>query len=143
MTKAESIARLEKLAAECSQENSDGYGAVAVSTAAVANAARLIRVLPAQLPLPDPGAEPDGCVTLEWYASSSWLVSVSVPTEDRLDYLAWLGKRKEHGSWNFTYEAPASLVALLTDFVSGAEAAELGGRGQPCPRETKDGVMGG
>src|SRR2546427_11565723 len=143
MTKAESLTRLEKLASECSQENWDGYGAAAVSTAAVANAARLIRVLPAQLPPPDPGAEPDRCVTLEWYTSPSWLVSVSVLPEDRLDYAAWLGNRKEHGSWNFMNEAPASLVALLTDFVSGAQAADLEELGQPCPRETKDGVMGG
>src|SRR5437870_397022 len=143
MSKSESLARLEKLASECSHENWDGYGAAAVSTAAVANAARLIRVLPAQLPLPDPGAEPDGCVSLEWYASPSWLVSVSVPPEDRLDYVAWLRNRKEHGSCSFMNEAPASLVALLTDFVSGAEAAGPAERRTPCPGETNEGAMGG
>ena len=140
MTKAESLARLERLASECSQENWDGYGAATVSTAAVTNAARLIRVLPTQLPPPDAGAEPDGCVTLEWYASPSCLVSVSVPPQDRLDYVAWLRNRKQHGSCNFMNEAPASLVALLTDFVSGAEAAE---RGKRRPRETNESVMGG
>lgn len=102
-----------KLAAECSRDGWDGYGATAVAAEAVANAARLIRALPRELPAPDAGAEPDGCVTLEWYASPSSLISVSVAPDGRLDYVAILGERKEKGSCAFSREFPSGICRLV------------------------------
>ncbi len=118
ITSTESAERLMKLASECSRDGWDGYGATAVAAGAVANAARLIRVLPRELPAPDPGAEPDGCVTLEWYASPSWLISVSVAPDGRLDYLAIFGERKEKGSCVFADEVPSCICSLVRQVCS-------------------------
>lgn len=118
MSSTESLERLTKLAADCSRDGWDGYAATAVSAAAVANAARLIHALPKDLPSPDPGAEPDGCVTLEWYVSPSLFISVSVAPNGRLDYVAILGERKEPGTSAVADEFPSGIRRLVRQICS-------------------------
>lgn len=118
ITSTESAERLMKLASECSRDGWDGYGATAVAAGAVANAAHLIRALPRELPAPDPGAEPDGCVTLEWYVAPSRLISVSVAPDGLLDYVAILGERKVKGTCAFADELPSGIRRLVRQICS-------------------------
>ena len=116
MNRTDALTSLERLASECSQEGWDGYGAEPVRPGTVVQAGRFLDALPKQFPVPAPGVEPDGCVTLEWYESPDWIVSVSVSPDCRLDYAAILGKRKKHGSCVFADAIPATVLDLIKQF---------------------------
>jgi hypothetical protein len=57
--------RIDEIAAECSLPGWDGYGANAVTTAAVAEAHAFGETIDSSLTAPEVGAEPDGAVTFE------------------------------------------------------------------------------
>jgi hypothetical protein len=116
MNRADALTSLERLASECSREGWDGYGAEPVRLGTVAHAGRFLDALPKQFPVPAPGMEPDGCVTMEWYASSDWIVSVSLSPACRLDYAAILGKRKKYGSCVFADAIPTTVLDLIKQF---------------------------
>ena len=118
MNLADALTLLERLASECSREGWDGYGAEPVRPGTVAQAGRFLDALPKQFPVPAPGVEPDGCVTLEWYESPDWIVSVSVSPDCRLDYAAILGTLKQHGSCVFADAIPATVLDLIKQFCS-------------------------
>jgi hypothetical protein len=95
------ISRLHELANDCAQDDWDAAGAVALESAAVANAERFLRALPEGVPMPECSPEPDGSVSLDW-AESRWrLFSVSVSSSNRLAF-AWLdGSDQGHGVARF------------------------------------------
>lgn len=121
MTRADALTSLERLASECSQEGWDGHGAEPIRPETIAQAGRFLGALPKQFPVPAPGVEPDGCVTLEWYESPDWIVSVSVSPDCRLDYAAILDKRKKHGSCVFVDAIPVAVLDLIKEFCSKAD----------------------
>ncbi len=116
MNHVDALTSLERLVSECSREGWDGYGAEPVRPEMVAQASRFLDALPKQFPVPAPGMEPDGCVTLEWYESPDWIVSVSMSPDSRMDYAAILGKRKKHGSCVFADVIPAIVLDLIKQF---------------------------
>lgn len=69
---------LRSIQSECSSDNWDGYGAEAVSKKSLARAELLLASLPLSTPAPDPGAEPDGGLSLEWYARPGRYISLSI-----------------------------------------------------------------
>jgi hypothetical protein len=104
-SKAEAIGELYAILHECSADNWDGRGAVAVSPRAVRTAEEFIRVLPQNVPLPDVTPEPDGSVGLDWSESSTRVFSVSFGPGPRLAY-AWLdGTDRGHAVARFDGEA--------------------------------------
>ncbi len=116
MTRANALTSLKRLVYECSREGWDGYGAEPVRPEMVVQAGRFLDALPKQFSVPAPGVEPDGCVTLEWYESPDWIVSVSMSPDCRLDYAAILGKRKKHGSCVFADAIPRTVLDLIKQF---------------------------
>ena len=118
MNRSEALNSLECLSSECSREGWDGYGADPVRGEAVAQARRFLDFLPEQLPVPDLGAEADGCVTLEWYASPDWVLSVSVSSDGQLVYAAILGARKKSGTCVFADVTPSEVLELIQECCS-------------------------
>ena len=96
-----------------SEANWDGYGAVPVRAEAFARAYAFLEVLPNHLPVPTIGAEPDGHITFEWYASPHRLLSVSVSPAGDLHYAALIGPNRAHGTEVFYDRIPDSLIDLV------------------------------
>jgi hypothetical protein len=91
----------------------DGHGAAPVTHAVYLNAYRLLEVLPDGLPMPSPGAEPDGQLTLEWHKSAYQTLSVSVTADGDLHYAALLGASRTYGTEPFLGQLPQPLLDLI------------------------------
>jgi len=108
------LADLDKLVQECATPDWDAHGATPAHGSAARRAARLLRVLPAGLPAPEIGPEPDGSISLDWMCSRQKLLSVSVGTGDRLA-CAWVaGSHRGHEVVRFDGKlAPQRLLRCL------------------------------
>jgi len=105
--------RIEEIAAECSLPGWDGYGANAVTTAAVMEARAFGEVIDPSLIVPEVGAEPDGALTFEWHRSARQTLSVSVHGSRLLHYAALLGTEKIYGTEEFRTGMPQVLRDLI------------------------------
>ena len=114
----ELIKQIEEVRQSSSTPGWDGYGAEPVRQEAVAQARRFLKVLPEQLHFPSLGAEADGCVTLEWYASPDWVLSVSVSADGQLVYAALFGGRKKSGTCVLGDAIPSTIGDLIKEFCS-------------------------
>lgn len=94
--KAQLLSNLQELAAECAEDDWDGYGAEAVSESVVIRAEAFIRALPENIPSPELSAEPDGEVSFDWLPSRTKTFSLSVNAGNRVAY-AWIdGANRGH-----------------------------------------------
>jgi hypothetical protein len=82
--------RIEEIAHECSAPGWDGYGADAVTAAAVADARAFAEAIDSSLLGPEVGVEPDGALTVEWHRSARLTLSGSVQGSRVLHYAALL-----------------------------------------------------
>ena len=121
-TDAERQRVFQALAAQaesCDKPGWDGYGAQPVSLEAYRWAYRIVETLPAGVPMPQVGAEPDGHLTLEWYRSPSRVLSVSVSPEGELNYAALLGETSRRtGSEVFQGIMPSDLLHIIHQVVA-------------------------
>ena len=120
--KARAISTLNELVKQCSKDNCDGDGAVAIDYFAQLTAKDLIRSLPNDIAMPEFAPEPDGAVSLDWIVSRYRMFSVSVGPSDRLSF-AWLdGTDRGHGVAHFDgATVPTRLLTSLrsiTDYGS-------------------------
>ena len=102
-----------EVAEECGMPNWDGYGAEAVSQESYSVAYRFLEALPVGFPAPSIGAEPDGCLTLEWHRTPHHTVSVSVSPQAELDYSALVGPNRVYGTEVFFDEPPKAILELI------------------------------
>jgi hypothetical protein len=93
--------------------NWDGQGAKAVEPQTLAVAQDLVRLLPADTPLPSVGMEPDGHLTLEWYRKPRWTLFLSVSPESDLFYAGLFDQSDVRGHEVFTGEVPAIILAVI------------------------------
>jgi hypothetical protein len=99
--KAAALSQLAAVATECAKDGWDGEGAIGLDPIAVRSAARFVRALPEDLPLPEFTPDPDGSISLDWIQSRNRLLSLSIGGIGRLAY-AWLdGADKGHGVAGF------------------------------------------
>ncbi len=101
------------MADECRMPNWDGYGAEAVSQQSFSVAYRFLDALPFGFPLPSIGAEPDGCLTLEWHRTPHHTVSVSASPQAELHYSALIGPNRVYGTEVFFGEPPNAILELI------------------------------
>ena len=83
---AETLADLDRIARVCSDFFWDAYDALPVRPATVERVRRLLKTMPADIPLPDIGPEPDGSIGMDWDFGDSGHVIVSVPEEGRIAF---------------------------------------------------------
>ena len=115
--------RIEEIAHECSVPGWDGYGANAVTAAAVADARAFAEAIDSSLLVPGVGAEPDGAMTFEWHRSGRLTLSVSVQGSGVLHYAALLGTERICGTEAFEGRLPAVLRDLIMRIAhNGAES---------------------
>jgi len=121
--KSELISELRAIAADCAEEDWDGYGAAPVSAAAVLRAEALIRALPESIPSPEISAEPDGEISFDWLPSRTRTFSISVNAGNRLAY-AWIDG-SDRGNVAETFERgtlPSRLLNELRHITADASA---------------------
>ena len=112
---------IEEIAEECSVPGWDGYGANAVTAAALAEARAFAEAIDSTLPVPEVGAEPDGALTFEWHRSARQTLSVSVSGFGVLHYAAVLGTERICGTETFRARMPP----VLSDLIARIEVENL------------------
>jgi hypothetical protein len=105
--------QLFNVAQECSSEGWDGYGAAPVLDETYRQAYRFLEALPLGTPPPSVGVEADGHLTLEWYRSSRWVLSVSVSPDGMIYYAALLGSSKRSGTEPFSGDVPPEITQII------------------------------
>jgi hypothetical protein len=109
-------ATIEQIAAECSVPNWDGYGAAAVSHAAIQNAQEFVDLLPANLHEPQVAPDPDGDVSLSWDFGTDRIFTVSVGAEATISYAGILGRGvHRHGQEPFRGDVAKVLVESIRE----------------------------
>jgi hypothetical protein len=78
-----------RLFVESSQPDWDGYGALPVTTGALAEVLKLIELLPRlSVPMPEVSAHPNGEIGLEWRTGRRMVFIVSVGGKQKINYAA-------------------------------------------------------
>jgi hypothetical protein len=104
------IAEILTIVAEHSQPEWNDENAAPVSLLAMHRAIAFIRALPRALPMPEVAPEPDGSISLDWIATRSRVLSVSVGVTDRLAF-AWIdGTGRGHAVERFDGDRIPSLI---------------------------------
>ena len=98
---------------ECREPNWDGYDAMPVTQDTLRNAYQFLEAMPADVPAPSIGAEPDGDLTLEWHQSPRRTLSVSVTPGCDLHYSALFGSRRSYGTETFFGDIPEIVLGLI------------------------------
>jgi hypothetical protein len=98
---------------ECREPNWDGNAALPVTRDTLRNTYQFLESLPADIPAPSIGAEPDGHLTLEWHHSARRTMSVSVSPESDLHYSALFGSSRHYGTEVFSGEVPKIMLHLI------------------------------
>ena len=98
---------------ECREPNWDGHEALPVTQDTRRNTYLFLESLPADIPAPSIGAEPDGHLTLEWHHSARRTLSVSVSPEGDLHYSALFGSSRHYGTETFLGEVPKIILDLI------------------------------
>lgn len=112
--------QIEEVFVECSFEGWDGENARPISEEIRRRAIEFLESLPLGIEAPDVGAEPDGDITLEWYRSPQWILSVSISAKRELSYAALFGTSKHYGSIPFYGKAPNILLTFINQITAGS-----------------------
>ena len=103
------------VAEECCNPGWDGYSAVPITEETIKKAEQFLMTLPWGISPPSIGAEPDGCLTFEWYKSSIHVLSISISEDGFLHYAYLCGKRKKYGSEPFSTSIAKDIISLILD----------------------------
>lgn len=109
------LKELDIVAGECGSPGWDGYNALPVSQDTVDLAYRFISALPLNIKLPEIGAEPDGCISFEWYKSPRKIFSVSVAQSGFIHYALLDNLIKRHGSEPFIGSISKEIISLINE----------------------------
>ncbi len=113
------IGELNFLYKECSNENWDGYGAMAISTEVRDRAEKLVSLIPKSLPAPELVPEPNGKLGFEWYRGKNQVYTISVGSENIITYAGLFGTDNEtHGTESFYDTLPLTVLNGLNRLYS-------------------------
>lgn len=110
--------QLYQVLEQCGRSNWDGYGAQPVLFDSYEKAKRFVRSLPFGIPVPEVSAEPDGEITLEWFAAPTRVFSVSVGPDNELNYAGLFGASRTYGTEVFHDEIPEVVLSHIKRVVS-------------------------
>lgn len=104
---------LRAVADECSNPGWDGNTATPILDITVQKAEQFLATLPLGIDAPSVSAEPDGCVTFEWYKSPIHVLSVSISADGYLHYAYLHGEKRKYGSEPFANSVSRDIIALI------------------------------
>ena len=122
--KAKAISEVWSLVNEHAVDNWNEDSAQPINEVAGHNATELVRLLPADISMPEFSAEPDGAISLDWIESRHRLLSVSIGTSNRLPY-AWLdGSNRGHAVAVFDgQQIPDRILAEIRKLKTNVDTA--------------------
>jgi hypothetical protein len=88
----------------------------AVSRNTLLNALQFLRAIPAWVPQPEVGVDPDGQIYFEWQSAARWVFTVSISPERLAYYAGLFGINRSHGVEEVTDVLPQSIRANLARF---------------------------
>jgi hypothetical protein len=109
----ENLGNLQEVVQEASNPNWDGYDALPVNQLTHYKASQFLTALPASIPNPEIGVDPDGEISFEWYHSPDNIFSVSVSQGGKLTYAGIFGLSKVHGVEYFEDKMPGAILNNL------------------------------
>lgn len=98
---------------DCRRENWDGYDAQAVPDQAYLQARNLLVQVLGVFPAPTTSATPDGSLTLEWIATPSRRIMVSLDGGQRLAFAGLFGSETVQGTASIVHDFPLELFLHL------------------------------
>lgn len=98
---------------DCSRENWDGYGALAIPYDAYEEAKKIINLLPSSIQIPEITAEPNGEIGFEWRRGKGQIFVISIGGKHRINYAGIFGDNKTHGSEYFEETIPSVIIENL------------------------------
>lgn len=99
---------------EARKPNWDAYEALPVGEEAFVNAKKFLGVFPANLPMPEISADPDGEISFEWYATPRKVFSISIGPGNVLTYAGLFGRSKVRGTEVFDGRIPSTLFEHIS-----------------------------
>jgi hypothetical protein len=114
---------------ECRKPDWDGYNALPMSRLSWENAKHLASFLPPGTEVPSVGAVPSGNISLEWYSSPRWALSVTMDRIGNVHYAALLGPANACGIAHFCKfcdKIPQRILELIAE-VNGKEETRRDG----------------
>ncbi len=109
----DTLASLREIYKECSSNDWDGYGAAPITYNAYEEAAKVIKLLPSSILMPEITAEPTGGIGLEWYRGKSRVFVISVSGKHIISYAGIFDGNKLHGSEYFEETVPLVIIQHL------------------------------
>lgn len=109
-------ASLRALGHTCAQAGWDGEGAAPVLPLTLEHAIRFIDALPMGYAEPDPGADPDGEISLSWIGSKGHRLSLSIGPTGRISFAYRIGPRRRNGTEWFSDAIPEELLEYIGAF---------------------------
>ncbi len=108
---------LYQLYERCQVENWDGEGAEVISFEALAEAEKLLSLLPSSIPTPEFLPESTGSIALEWYQGRNRIYVLSISGKKTIEFAGLFGYGNEiHGRINFEDSLPPMIQDHLRDF---------------------------
>jgi hypothetical protein len=125
-SKLDAISAVWDVAAEASQEDWNGEGAIAVDSVTAGNAVRFIQTLPAFLTMPEISPEPDGGISLDWIESRARVLSISIGRSRSLP-IAWLdGNTRGYCVVSFDEDMPNRVLnEIATIRINGSSSVRF------------------
>jgi len=120
---------LQSACEEASQDNWDGYGALAVCTGARERAQRFLDLLPTDLPDPQVAAHPDGAIGFEWHPSRDTTFSLSVSGKGDVAYAGVSPEEKTFGTLVFDASVPRAVLDRLRNLYATGSPSSYTARG--------------
>jgi len=91
----EAMSELERVFKECSHENWDGYGALAISSRVYSKARQFLKLVPSSIPKPEIVPESEDEIGFEWYLDQDASFVVSVKDSDKISFAGLFRKNRE------------------------------------------------
>lgn len=106
--------QLDETFEECSSEGWDGERAKPISGEVLQCTKAFLKSFPLGIEAPEVGAESDGAITLEWYRSSSRVISISINPGGWIYYAAIIGATRRHGMDFALFDVSEDLLGLIS-----------------------------
>ena len=114
---AEPMVALYELYQRCRVEDWNGEDAEAISFEALAEAEKLLSLLPSSIPTPELLPEPTGSIAFEWYQGRNRVYVLSTSGKKAIEFAGLFGYGNEiHGKTNFEDALPPVIQDQLREF---------------------------